>query len=78
MSRRSTADLLVLIIASTICGAILIAVVGVFVLRIAQPKTDLAGIVGNLGDVINTMVGLLAGFLAGKTGARRRREDDEP
>ena len=73
---RSTGDLLVLIVAATICGAILLGVIGVFVVSIARPKTDLTGLVGNLGDVINTMVGLMAGFLAGKTGSLRKRRED--
>ncbi len=77
---RSTPDLLVLIIASTICLAILIAVMGVFVLRIYEPKVDMSGLVGNLNDVINTMIGLMAGYLAGRQGnrmTRRRDEEDE-
>ena len=77
MSRRSTSDTLVLIVATTICVAILIAVVGVFLLTAFKPKTDLGGLIGNLGDVINTMIGLMAGFLAGKSGGRRRRGDDD-
>lgn len=80
MSRgdRSTPDLLVLIIASTICLAILIAVIGVFVIHVYEPKSDLNGLVGNLNDVINTMIGLMAGYLAGRQGGRRtRRRDDE-
>ena len=75
--RRSTSDTLVLIVAGTICTCIMIATIGVFVLRIYQPKSDLSGLVGNLNDVINTLIGLMAGFLAGKTGSRGRRRDNE-
>lgn len=74
---RSTADLLVLLIATTICVAILIATLGIFVLRIYEPHSDLSGLIGNLNDVINTMIGLMAGFLAGKSGRRGRRRDDD-
>jgi hypothetical protein len=74
---RSTPDLLVLIIASTICLAVLIATAGVFVIRIYEPKVDLSGLVGNLNDVINTMIGLMAGYLAGRQGNRRTRRHEE-
>lgn len=79
-SDRSVADTLVLIIATTICVAILLAVVGVFTLQLADPKVDLTHLIGNLNDVINTMIGLMAGYLAGrteKTRLRRKDEDDE-
>ncbi len=74
---RSTADMLVLMIAGTICVAILIATAGVFVVRIYQPKVDLSALVGNLNDVVNTLIGIMAGFLAGKQSNRRRRKDDD-
>jgi hypothetical protein len=77
---RPTTDLLILIIAGTICAAILLGIVGVFVVEVANPNTDLAKLAGNLNDVISTLVGLLAGWLAGRTErtrVRRGREDDE-
>lgn len=76
-SGRSTADTLVLIIATTICAAILLAVIGVFTLQLAEPKVDLTHLVGNLNDVINTMIGLMAGYLAGRTEKTRLRRKDE-
>ena len=77
MSKRSTADMLVLFIAGTICVAILIATVGVFLLQAYKPNANLTGLVGNLNDVINTMLGLMAGFLAGRQGNRRKGDGDE-
>ena len=76
-SDRSTADLMVLIIATTICVAILLALIGVFTLQLAEPKVDLTHLVGNLNDVINTMIGLMAGYLAGRTERSRLRNRDE-
>lgn len=74
---RSTADTLILMIAGTICVAILIATIGVFVIRVYEPKVDLSGLVGNLNDVINTLIGIMAGFLAGKQSNRRKKDDDD-
>lgn len=76
---RPTTDLLILLIGGTICAAILLGIVGVIMVEAVNPdSTDLAKLAGNLNDVISTLVGLLAGWLAGRTEkARVRRKDDE-
>jgi hypothetical protein len=76
---RPTTDLLILLIGGTICAGILLGIVGVVVVEVVNPQsTDLAKLAGNLNDVISTLVGLLAGWLAGRTEkARVRRKDDE-
>jgi len=38
-------------------------------LALLQPTRDTSQMVGAIGDVINTLIGLLAGFLAGRTDA---------
>ena len=76
---RPTTDALILLIGGTICLCIVLGVVGVIVVEAVNPdSTDLAKLAGNLNDVISTLVGLLAGWLAGRTErARVRRKDDE-
>ena len=77
---RSTADLLVLIIAATICVAVLVALVGVLAIEYHSPSNDISKAVGNLNDIINTLIGLMAGYLAGRTEVsrvRRRRDEDD-
>ena len=77
---RPTTDLLILLIGGTICLGILLGIVGVIVVEAVNPdSTDLAKLAGNLNDVISTLVGLLAGWLAGRTERVRvrRKEDDE-
>lgn len=66
---RSTADLLVLMIAGTICGGLIAtgAFTAVFVLL--NPGVDISGPARLIADVVNTLIGLLAGFMAGRTGA---------
>lgn len=64
---RSTTDLLVLLIAGTIATAVLLVVVGVTILEIVDSSIDTAGAAALIGQILNTLVGLLAGFLAGRT-----------
>jgi hypothetical protein len=62
---RPTGELLVLLIAATVCGYVVVSVVLTIVLAIFTDK-DITGAARNIADVINTMIGLLAGFLVGK------------
>jgi hypothetical protein len=66
---RSTGDLLVFGIATTICTVVILTVVTVIVIEIAHPKTDTSAAIRQVADIINTLIGLLAGFLAGRTDA---------
>jgi O-antigen ligase len=66
---RTTGDLLILIIAVTICFSVLAAGAAVFILAIVRPDMNTDPQVGAISDVINTLIGLLAGFLAGRTDA---------
>lgn len=74
---RSTADLLVLMIAGTICGGLIAtgAVTAVFIF--VNPTADVSGPARLIADVVNTLIGLLAGFMAGRTGALHYGESPE-
>ena len=49
--------------------------------ELIDPDTDTSGAANAVADVINTLIGLLAGFLAGRTELqkvrRERREEDK-
>lgn len=64
---RSTTDVLILLIATTICLSVLAAGGTVAIVEIVHPESDTSQAVGAISDVINTLIGLLAGFLAGRT-----------
>lgn len=66
---RSTGDLLVMLIAATVCFCVLAAGGAVTVLAFVHPEVNTTAVVGTISDVINTLIGLLAGFLAGRTDA---------
>jgi hypothetical protein len=72
---RTTGDLLVLMIAGTVCGVVLLVSLSLIVEAWVHPEADTSGASAAIGDVINTLVGLLAGFLAGRTETLVRKEE---
>jgi hypothetical protein len=80
---RSTGDLLVLGIAATICFAVIATGAITAVYAFVNPGADISGPARLIADIINTLIGLLAGFLAGRTDATtttlgQRSQDAEP
>lgn len=75
LTERSTSDLLILLVASTICFTVCAAGVGIFVLALAYPERDLAGVVSALAYILNTLLGLLAGYFIG-VGRRHKIEKE--
>jgi hypothetical protein len=75
---RTTADLLVLMLAGTICLTVLGASTAVIVAGFVNPDDEHAGAVAVVADTLQMLISLLAGFLAGRTDAERvRREAPE-
>ena len=75
---------MVLMIAGTVCVVILATTISVIVAQFVA-STDSAGAASAIGDIVNTMIGLLAGFLAGRsesaltsTGKTPEQEGKEP
>jgi len=81
LRERSTTDLLILMIAGTICICVIGALAAIAASELIDPDTDTSGAANAVADVINTLIGLLAGFLAGRTELqkvrRERREEDK-
>lgn len=74
---RPTGELMVIMIAATICTYILVTMIVLFILAIFTDR-DLSGPARNIADIINTLIGLLAGFLAGKTDLALTKKKKEP
>lgn len=78
MSQRTTGELLILAIAGTVCISILLSVIGIGLIEIVHPESDTARAVALIANILNTLVGIVAGFLAGRTDVNvRRREGKE-
>jgi hypothetical protein len=73
--RRTTGEILVLGIAATVCVLVLMVTGAVIVIEILEPSVDTSGPASAISGVISTLVGLVAGFLAGRTDTRRNGRD---
>ena len=67
LRQRTTGELLVLIIALTVCGYVMVTGLVTIILVFVHPEIDLSKVAGQIADIINTLIGLMAGFLAGKS-----------
>jgi Na+/phosphate symporter len=74
VARRTTGDTLVLMVAGTVCTVIVLSAIAVVVVVLARPDADVSHLTGALASVDTTLVGIIAGYLAGRTG-REKRED---
>jgi len=63
---RSTGDILVLMIAGTVCFAVLAGGALIAVLVFVRPEVDVTKGVNSIRDIIGTLLGLVSGFLAGR------------
>jgi hypothetical protein len=68
---------MLLMVAGTICVAILISIISIGMIEVVHPETDTNEAAIALGAVLNTLVGLLAGYLAGRTQRRMVSRDDD-
>lgn len=78
--RRTTAEILVLTITFTICLGLAVSGVSGIIYVFLNPGSEVLNVARLIAGVVNTMIGLLAGFLAGSIRERKRDtppEDDE-
>lgn len=66
LGSRSTGDVLVLMIAGTVCFAVLAGGACIAVLAFVRPEVDVSKGVNSIRDIIGTLLGLVSGFLAGR------------
>jgi len=74
---KTTGELLVLIVGLTVCGYVIVSILLIIAVVFFVPERDVSDAVRNISDVINTLIGLLAGFLAGRTDASLIKRDLE-
>jgi len=67
LRERSTGEIMVLSITATVCFGIIASGALVGVLVLVRPDVDVTPWITRITGLLNTMIGLLAGFLAGRT-----------
>lgn len=77
LRNRTTGDLLILAITATVCLAVLAAGLALFIVTLRLPDRDTTQGFHAISDVVNTLIGLLAGFLAGRTDARLMQDREQ-
>lgn len=75
LTRRPTADLIVLGLAALIGAVLLVVVVAIAVDMIAHPNADLGPAVGRVGELLTTLLGVVIGYLAGRNVPPRDPQD---
>ena len=73
---RSVAEVLIVMVGATVCSYVIISTFVVIVLAFATDK-DVSDLGRNIADIINTLIGLLAGFLAGRTDLGKKVTEEE-
>jgi len=68
--RRPTDEVLILLMAATICFAIIATGTGLFIVAIVDPERDLTRAFQAVATVLNTLLGLVLGYLIGRRGIR--------
>jgi len=64
---RGTTDILILMVPFTICSSVVVGGTAVLISEIVNPDSDTTRAIVLVSETINTLIGLLAGFLAGRT-----------
>lgn len=65
--RRATSDLIVLSLTGVVAFVVIAGIVGSIVWEIADPhNADLDELAKRIGDITNTLIGAIVGYLAGR------------
>ena len=77
---RPTGEIMVLTITFTVCFGVMASGLFVAFIVVFHPGTDVSIWVTRITGILNTMLGLLAGFLAGRTDRNvlTHREEETP
>lgn len=67
LGERSTGEIMVLLITLTVCFGVVASGMMVGLLLLFRPEVDVSPWITRVTGLLNTMIGLLAGFLAGRT-----------
>jgi hypothetical protein len=66
---------MVLSITFTVCFGVLASGATIAVISLVRPEADVSNWIARVTGILNTMIGLLAGFLAGRTDREVHRSE---
>jgi len=66
MKNRSTIDIVVIILASSIGFVVAVTIVGIIAMRLIRPTVDVSAAGEALMSVVTTILGSLLGFIGGR------------
>jgi hypothetical protein len=72
---RNAGEILIILVTLTVCVSIILAGTGLFILSIIQPERDTNKALVAVLNIINTLIGVVAGYLAGSTSKEKSTHD---
>lgn len=63
---RSTPELVLLIIATTVAVVMVVAVVGILIVEILHPEVDISAAAQGFTHTLGVLVGVVAGYMLGR------------
>jgi glycopeptide antibiotics resistance protein len=78
LRERPAGEIVILILASAAGLLIVTSGVSMLLVFLFRPEENLAAVASGIGDVINTIVGALIGYLAGTTMKKEPDDKDPP
>lgn len=73
---RTTGEILVILITTTVCFGVLASGLIISIVAIVSPEKDTTVWITRVTGIMNTMLGLLAGFLAGRTDVYAQKQPE--
>ena len=66
MRQRPTADLIVFALTGIVGFVIVVSIVGGVIWKITSPEANIIELAQRIGDLVNTLIGAIVGYLAGR------------
>jgi hypothetical protein len=70
MKGRSTVDIVIILLAGMVGATLTLGTIGIIIGKITHPEVDFAGGEKVVGNIIQTIVGALVGFVGGRATGR--------
>lgn len=64
--KRSTADIVIIVLTVVISIVVLIAITGLILLEIYRPDADIKSLAQRIGTITSQLIGVIVGYIAGK------------